>query len=314
MDNIEIAVVGSINMDLVIKTKTIPKPGETVIGESFYRAPGGKGANQAVTISKLGGPSYFIGKVGSDPFGEELINNLVRERVQVKYLYRDETTPTGTALIIVDENGENSIVVAPGANMKLEKEDIEKSRDIFSKAKILLTQLEIPIETVKYSLELARSFNMLSILNPAPARNLTQEILSLVDILTPNESELRTLIGVDLTSEEEIIQSAKGLLNYGINAVIVTLGAKGAICVERDSVFQVPAIKVNAVDTTAAGDAFNGTLALKLAEGIPLKEAILYANIVAGITVTRKGAQPSIPTREEVEEYISKERISLWGR
>lgn len=311
MDNKEIIVVGSINMDLVIKTKKMPKPGETVIGESFYRAPGGKGANQAVAISKLGGQSYFIGKVGSDPFGEELTNNLVREKVNRQYLYRDETTPTGTALIIVDENGENSIVVAPGANMKLEKKDIDKSREVFSKTKILLTQLEIPIETVKYSLELAKNLDILSILNPAPARNLTQEILSLVDVITPNESELRALTEVDLNSKEEIIQSAKSLLDYGIKAVIVTLGAKGALCIERDSVFQVPAIKVNAVDTTAAGDAFNGALALKLAEGVPLKEAVSYANIVAGITVTRKGAQPSIPTREEVEDYISKERISL---
>jgi ribokinase len=310
LDN-KIVVVGSINMDLVIKTKKMPSPGETVMGESFYRAPGGKGANQAVAVSKLKGWSYFIGKVGSDPFGDELFSNLVKEKVEVKYLFRDKEIPTGVALIIVDENGENTIVVAPGANMNLKTEEIEESKCVFSQAKVLLTQLEIPLETVRYCLEVARSLNMLSILNPAPARNLSEDVLSLVDIITPNESELKTLTGQDLRGNEEIVRGARSLLDYGIKAVIVTLGAKGALCIERDSVFQVPAIKVNPVDTTAAGDAFNGALALKLAEGVSLKEAVSYANVVAGITVTRKGAQPSIPNREEVEDYISKEGINI---
>ncbi|MGB9681858.1 MAG: ribokinase [bacterium] len=307
--NNKIIVVGSINMDLVIKTKRIPNPGETVMGESFYRAPGGKGANQAVAISKLGGNVHFIGKVGLDPFGNELTNSLVREGVDVEYLLQDENTPTGVALIIVDESGENTIVVAPGANMDLEREDIDKSKKLFSQAKILLTQLEIPLETVKYSLELARNFNMLSILNPAPARSLTEEILSLVDIITPNELELKTITGKDFSSEEEIVRSARSLLDYGIKATIVTLGGKGALCVEREDVFHISAIKVNPVDTTAAGDAFNGALALKLSEGSQLKEAVSYANVVAGITVTRKGAQPSIPYRKEVEDYIKMKPI-----
>lgn len=312
MNSKPIVVVGSINMDLVIKSSFIPKLGETVIGDSFYKAYGGKGANQAVTVSKLGGNCYFIGKIGKDLFGNELKENLVKNKVNIDYLTEDNSNPTGIAFIIVDKNGENSIVVAPGANMMLKKEDIERAIPIISRASTLLIQLEIPIETVEYALNLAKNYKFTSILNPAPARKkIDERILSLADIVTPNRSELEMITGIELRDENDIIKAGKRLLEYGIKWVIVTLGSRGVTAIGEDRVIHIPAIKVEPIDTTGAGDVFNGALTVKLSQGEPIERAIRYAVVCAGISVTRKGAQSSIPTLEEVENFIRKEEILI---
>lgn len=312
MNSKPIVVVGSINMDLVIKSSFIPKPGETVIGDSFYKAYGGKGANQAVTVSKLGGNCYFIGKIGKDLFGNELKENLIKNKVNIDYLTEDNSNPTGIAFIIVDKNGENSIVVAPGANMMLKKEDIERAIPIISRASTLLIQLEIPIETVEYALNLAKNYKLASILNPAPARKkIDEKILSLADIVTPNRSELEMISGIELRDDNDIIKAGKRLLEYGIKWVIVTLGSRGVMAIGEDEEIYIPAIKVDPVDTTGAGDVFNGALTVRLSQGEPMEKAIRYAVICAGISVTRKGAQSSIPTLEEVENFIKREGILI---
>lgn len=310
MNNI-ILVVGSINMDLVIKAESIPKPGETISGGTFYRAYGGKGANQAVTVARLGEECYFVGRIGNDIFGGELKQNLIKNGVNIDYLVEDRDNPTGIAFIMVDKNGENSIIVAPGANRFLSQEDVTRSLPIMSKAKILLTQLEIPIDTVAFSLELAKRYKITTILNPAPAREIDPYILSFADIVTPNESELKFLTGIEPQEEKDIIIAGEKLLEYGTKTVIVTLGSKGAMIIEKDLRLHIPAIKVSPVDTTGAGDVFNGTLAVRLANGDSIANAVRYAVVSAGISVTRRGAQDSIPTLEEVNKFISEEAIKL---
>lgn len=312
MGNRPILVIGSINMDLVIKSSFIPRPGETVIGESFYRACGGKGANQAVTISRLGGNCYFVGKIGCDSFGTELKENLIKNRVIIDYLAEDDLEPSGIAFIIVDKNGENSIVVAPGANMKLKREDIERTLPIIPQVGTLLIQLEIPIETVEFSLSLAKKYSLMTILNPAPVRQkIDKEIISLADIITPNKSELEKITETELKNDEDIIKAGKKILEYGVKWVIVTLGSRGVIGIGKDREIFMPAIKVSPIDTTGAGDVFNGALTLKLSQGESLEKAMRFAVICAGISVTRKGAQSSIPTLEEVNNFIKKEEIAL---
>lgn len=309
--NKNILVVGSINMDLVIKAKAIPKPGETISGGTFYKAYGGKGANQAVTVARLGERCYFVGRVGKDIFGKELKENLIKNSVNIDYLVEDEENPTGVAFIMVDSDGENSIIVAPGANRFLTQDDVERSLPIVSKASILLTQLEIPVETASYTLKLAKDHNITTILNPAPAREIEPDILSLVDIITPNESELKILTGIEPQDKEDMLKAGKKLLQYGVKTVIVTLGAKGAMIIDNNLELHIPAIKVSAVDTTGAGDVFNGALAVRLAHQDPIEKAVRYAVISAGISVTRRGAQTSIPTLEEVNQFIRKEMIEL---
>lgn len=309
--NKNILVVGSINMDLVIKAKAIPKPGETISGGTFYKAYGGKGANQAVTVARLGERCYFVGRVGKDIFGKELKENLIKNSVNIDYLVEDEENPTGVAFIMVDSDGENSIIVAPGANRFLTQDDVERSLPIMSKASVLLTQLEIPVETASYTLKLAKDHNITTILNPAPAREIEPDILSLVDIITPNESELKILTGIEPQDKEDVLKAGKKLLQYGVKTVIVTLGAKGAMIIDNNLELHIPAIKVSAVDTTGAGDVFNGALAVRLAHQDPIEKAVRYAVISAGISVTRRGAQTSIPTLEEVNQFIRKEMIEL---
>ena len=309
--NNTILVAGSINMDLVIKVRSIPKPGETISGGTFYRAYGGKGANQAVTVSRLGEECYFIGRVGKDVFGEELKENLLKNKVNIDYLVEDKDNPTGIAFIMVDNTGENSIVVAPGANSFLSQDNVRRCLPVISKARVLLTQLEIPVETVSFSLELAKKYDIVTILNPAPAKEIDPHILSLADIVTPNESELKTLTGIEPREERDVIRAGRKLLEYGVEIVVVTLGSKGAMMIERDSELYVPAMKVSAVDTTGAGDVFNGALAVRLADGDPVERALKYAVVSAGISVTRRGAQDSIPTMEEVDQFIREEMIEL---
>lgn len=298
-----ILVVGSANMDMVVVTKRLPQPGETVFGNQFAMFPGGKGANQAVCCAKLGGRVYFVGKLGNDVFRAKLMQNMKRDGVRLQHLFADAATPTGVALITVDARGQNEIVVVPGSNMKLTPAELNRKRSVFAKVKVVLLQLEIPIETVFRTAQLAKAHGATVILNPAPARKLPRALLQMVDYLTPNETETEILTGMPVKNLISVKRAAQRLLGMGVQNVIVTLGAKGCLLVNNESVATFPARKVKAVDSTAAGDAFNGALAFMLVEGKNLDEAILFANQVAAYSVTKMGAQSSMPTMKELHKF-----------
>ncbi|HOK56219.1 MAG TPA: ribokinase [bacterium] len=298
-----ITVIGSSNIDLVVKTSHYPSPGETVFGKQFFMCPGGKGANQAVVASRLGAKVNFISCIGNDFFGDVIIKNLKKENIKTESIIRDPGSPSGIALIIIDKKGENSIVVNPGANYKLGKKDIEKHKKLIFSSDILLLQLEIPIDTVEYAVKLAKKKNIPVILNPAPAKKIPDSLLKNIDILTPNKIELEKLTGENLNSINSIKKASYKLLHKGIKTVIVTLGERGVFLVTKTLSEIVPSKKVKAVDTTGAGDAFNGALAFAIAEGKDLTQAVYFANIVAALTVTKIGAQSS-PGKEEVEKFL----------
>lgn len=298
----KVVVVGSTNTDMVVTSTKMPLPGETVLGNEFDVIPGGKGANQAVAASRAGSQVSFVGKVGNDDFGRKTRLEFVGNKISTKNIAVDPDKPSGVALIIVDEQtGQNSIVVASGANGNLTCEDVKNAEDDIKSADVLLVQLEIPIETVQYALELAKKHGVLTVLNPAPAQALSNEMLSLVDVITPNESETEILIGIKLSDDNDTKKAANALLQKVNMAVIITLGSKGVYYTDKDGVSDfIAAKKVKAVDTTAAGDVFNGYLAAVLATTVDLKSAILLANKAAAFSVSRKGAQPSIPRAEEL--------------
>lgn len=304
-----ILVVGSLNMDFVINVKKMPLSGETILGEDVNLVPGGKGANQAYAVGKLGGQVDMIGAVGDDLYGRMLIENLQNVGVGTSGIEIIQGTPTGNAFISVDEGGENSIIVVQGANNKLTTQMIDKHVDLIKRADIIIMQLEIPLEVVEYVKTLAQE--KLIILDPAPAQdNLSKQFLEGFTIVKPNETELQTLIGKKLETKEELISGAEELLEKGIQTVIVTLGGDGALLVTKDKTEYFKAQKVTAVDTTAAGDCFTAALALALSKGKAYAEAIQFGNSVSGIVVTRKGAQTSIPTMEEVIEKMKEEEKS----
>jgi len=293
-------------MDLVVKSPRIPSVGETILGEDFIMTPGGKGANQAVAAAKLGAEVYFIAKLGEDIFAEQSLNNFKKEAINTKYIIQTKESPSGVALITVDSAGNNVIVVAPGANQKLSPEDVEKAQSVIASSGALVAQLEVPLETVEFAARLANRSGVPFILDPAPAQKLGAEFLKMVDVLTPNETEARILTGIEITNEESARTAAKNLLEYGIKAVVLTMGAKGFLLATCDKTELVPAVEVDAVDTTAAGDAFTGTLAVGLAQGKTLADAALFANYAAALSVTKMGAQSSMPTREAVETFMKK--------
>lgn len=302
-----ILVVGSLNMDFVINVKKMPLSGETILGEDVNLVPGGKGANQAYAIGKLGGQVNMIGAVGDDLYGKMLIENLQSVGVGTSGIEVISGTPTGNAFISVDEGGENSIIVVQGANNKLTTQMIDKHRHLIENADIIIMQLEIPLEVVEYVKILAKE--KLVVLDPAPAQNnLAKGFLKGFTIVKPNETELQTLTGKKLVTKEELISGAKELLEKGIQTVIVTLGGDGALLVTKDTEEYFKAQKVTAVDTTAAGDSFTAAMALTLSEGKEYGEAIRFGNYVSGIVVTRKGAQTSIPTMEEVIGKMKEEK------
>jgi ribokinase len=305
-----IVVVGSLNMDLVVQVPTIPKPGETVLGNKFATFPGGKGANQAVAAARLGASVTMVGQVGADTYGESLIDNLATEGVKVDCVSSDEHNATGVAMIAVDANGQNSIAVASGANFTLTKEHIrsawEKLRDI----DILIMPLETPPDTILEAARLAKKQGSTVVLNPAPARILGVELLSLVDVLVPNEHEISQLSEYQPSSDAEIEEFARTLIAQGVGAVVTTLGSKGVSIVEdsKDEVL-LPPFPVEALDTTAAGDSFVAALAVGIGEGKSLQEACYFANAVGALTVTKMGAQPSLPTRAEVNEFLRNQEV-----
>jgi len=307
-----ITVVGSTHMDFTIYVKRLPKVGETIIGNEFKMTPGGKGANQAVAISRLEWKTYHVSKIGEDQIGKILVENLEKNNVDTKYTYIDPNVSTSTAFIIVKEKGENMIVVNSSADQALTPEDVKNTEDVIETSQILLTQLEIPIETVHTAVTIAYKKGIPTILNPAPAKKLPKELIRKTIILTPNITELETLTGITTRNEtQKIIQASKQLLKQGPQYIIVTLGKKGALIISKDEVTHIPTIKVKPIDTTGAGDAFNGALAVALAEKQEIIKAVRFANIVAALKVTMKGAQTGLPTRKQLLEFIKKKEIKI---
>jgi ribokinase len=300
-----VLVIGSSNTDLIIKAARIPKPGETIMGGEFARAAGGKGANQAVAAARAGGAVTFIARVGRDSNGETALGGFVADEINVKHVVRDSNYPSGVALIMVDRNGENSIAVASGANDKLSPADVQRAKTSFRHARIVLLQLETPLPTVAAAIELAASQGVRVVLNPAPARLLPARLLRHVYLLTPNESEVEILTGIAVSTEATAARAASKLLACGAQNVIITMGARGVFVTGKNLRCLVPGFKVKAVDATGAGDVFNGALVVALAEGQGLSEAAQFACAAAAISVTRFGAQPSAPTRQEIESVLA---------
>jgi ribokinase len=306
MSKPRILVIGSSNTDLTIRLERIPRPGETLLGGQFSTAAGGKGANQAVAAARAGGEVAFVARVGQDMFGEKALAGFAREGIDVGHVTRDADAPSGVALIFVARDGENSIAVAGGANARLAPGDVKKTESAFANADRVLMQLEIPLETAQAAAECASRGGVPVILNPAPATELPGELLRLVSILTPNETEAQMLTGIAVTDPESAARAAEVLLGRGVETVIITLGSHGAFVAGTFGRELVAGFQVEAVDTTAAGDVFNGALAVALAEGKPLIEAVRFANAAAAISVTRLGAQPSAPHRAEIEALMAR--------
>ncbi len=300
MDRKPVVVVGSSNMDLVIKSGRIPRPGETILGGEFAMIAGGKGANQAVAAARLGAEVYFVARVGQDAFGEKMLSNFRREGIKTDFVFQDTEKPSGVAIIVVDEHGENIIVVAAGANSRLCPADVEAAEEIIARADSVLLQLEIPLETVERAVEIAHKHGTRVILDPAPARALPDSLLAKVTLATPNETEAELLTGVAGEDEASCAKQAEILKGKGVQTVLVTRGKNGVLCRDSSGVRQFPTVAVRSVDSTAAGDCFNGGLGAALARGESLEAAIAFASRAAAISTTRLGAQDSLPFLKEV--------------
>ncbi len=290
-------------MDLVVKTARIPALGETVLGGDFLMVPGGKGANQAVAAAKLGARVQFVARLGEDLFGRKLLDNFRTEQIDTTYVTLTADVASGVALITVDDDGNNVIVVAPGANGILSIEDVERAAVDIAAAGAVVAQLEVPVETVLRAAQRAHEASVPFILDPAPARPLPAELLEKVSVLTPNETETRILTGIEVTDERTARLAAERLLAAGVEAVVVTMGAQGYLWAEGQAAEFVPAPSVKVVDSTAAGDAFTGSLAVGLAQGQTVSDAALFAARVAALSVTKMGAQSSLPTRQDVDAF-----------
>ena len=299
----QILVVGSCNTDMVIKAAHLPRPGETILGGTFFMNPGGKGANQAVAIARLGGFVTFICKTGSDIFGHQSQQLFEEEGINTSYVFSDSGNPSGVALITVDEKAENCIVVASGANANLLPSDLAKAEEAIELADLILMQLEVPMETVCFVADIAWQKGKKVILNPAPAHPLPADLLHHLYLITPNETEAEMITGVKITDDISAVEAARVLSGMGVQHVIITLGSKGALICSDGEAEIVPALKVEAVDTTAAGDVFNGALTVALSEGRNLKESVRFACKASAISVTRVGAQSSAPYRNEVDIF-----------
>lgn len=300
----KILVVGSSNTDMIVNVPHIPQAGETALGGEFATAAGGKGANQAVAAARAGGDVTLIACLGGDMFGQRSLEGFARDGIHTQYVARSGQSPSGVALIFVSADGQNSIAVAPGANALLSPARVRRAAGAFHGASALLMQLETPLRTVAEAARLARRHGVPVILNPAPAQDLPDALLRRVWILTPNEGEASALSGVKVRDETGAAKAAAKLRQRGVSAVIITLGARGAFVADAQTHQLVAGFKVKAVDTTAAGDVFNGALAVALGEGQSLLDAARFANAAAAISVTRRGAQPSAPSRREIERLL----------
>lgn len=307
----KVCVLGSMNMDIVLKVNNMPKVGETIFANDLQNVPGGKGANQAVAAKRLGAEVYMISKVGSDSTGETLTKSLVQDNINVNFIFKDEKNPTGTAVISVDQDGNNSIIVAAGANMSIKKEEIEKAEKVIRECQILISQFETPVETTIEAFKMAKSAGKVTILNPAPAKKIPEQLLKYTDIVVPNETEAYELTGVTVKDLDSAKEAAKKFMEKGVKYTIITLGANGAAVISEDKSEIVEAYKVKAVDTTAAGDTFIGGFSSKLNadnlcfEGI--KRAVKFGNKCSSIAVQREGAQPSIPYLKEIIEVYGED-------
>ena len=306
-----IVVVGTMHMDFTVYVDNLPKPGETVLGWNFEMSPGGKGANQAVAISRLGADSYLISRVGDDYVGKLLLENAIRNGVKVDYVKRDAEAHSGVALIIVDAKGENVIAVAPGVDSRISPRDVEDAENVIASSDAVIAQLEIPVETAVKALELAKAKGKLAVLNPAPAKPLPQRVYKDLDLITPNIRELEALSGVKVRGDEDVVKAARVLLERGVKTVVVTLGKIGALIVDEKGSRNIATYDVPVVDTVGAGDAFNGALTLALTLGAPIEEAVDFANMVASLKVTKKGAQAGLPRAGEVLSFARERGVKL---
>lgn len=302
MKNDNIVVIGSTNTDMTIKSQHLPLPGETVLGGKFMMDPGGKGANQAVAAARLGGKVSFIGKVGDDMFGAQTLRQFKEEHINAEYLGVCQGVPSGVALINVDEKGENSISVAPGANFCLLSTDIDDASSKIDEAGIVLMQLEVPLDTIDYASQKAKEAGAYVILNPAPAPKepLPDSLLSSLDLIIPNETEANIITGLPTDTDDQVKEAILAIVAKGVKSVIVTMGSRGAMAYQDGEFFSVPAFKVKALDTTGAGDTFCGALCVALAEGKSLREAIEFGCKASSIAVTRMGAMQAAPYRQEL--------------
>ncbi len=308
----KICILGSINMDLVLRVDRMVKSGETILSKNFKKIPGGKGANQAVAARRLGADVCMIGSVGKDENGYQMIEALKNDNIDVKNMNYSTDNPTGMAIITVDNVGNNSIIVIPGANMEIDEKLIENSEQIIKNSKIIVSQFETPVEATIKAFRIARENGVITILNPAPAKCIPEELLKITDIIAPNESEAFEITGIQVKDEKSIREVSEKFLEKGVQFVIITLGEKGAALVDQHKLSIIPAHRVKAIDTTAAGDSFIGALTSKLLNNSALdfdgiEEAIKFANKVSSIVVQRPGAQPSLPYLQEVTEIYGEE-------
>ncbi|MEI7846870.1 MAG: ribokinase [Chloroflexota bacterium] len=304
----EIAIIGSLNMDLLVKTDHMPVGGETLHGDEFHMIPGGKGGNQAVAVARMGGQAVIFGRVGKDRFGDALSQSLAADQVDISHILVDAQAPTGVALIVVEGNGENRIIVVGGANRKVSPADILAQEDVLRQASMLILQFEIPLEVVESVLLLGQRYAIPLMVNAAPAYALATDLIALIDYLVVNEHEAATMSGLKVVDVESARQAARKLREYGARVVIITLGALGALAVGPEGEDYVPGFSVPALDTTAAGDAFIGGLAVALnGAQSSLAQKVRFANATGAITATRLGAQSSLPTRAEVLAFLERE-------
>ena len=303
----KILVVGSSNVDLILRVPYFHQAGETILGENLITAYGGKGANQAIAARRLGGNVLFLTKLGNDHYGQSYRQYLIENGILPETILKDKKNPTGMAFIELDSKGRNRIIVSPGANGSLSLKDLRKCSPLFKKIKAFVTQLEIPIDTVRMGLKMAKSYNAITLLNPSPSRPLSAEILSLTDFLVPNELEAQSLTGLKMRKDQDIPKIAARLLRMGAKNVVITLGSKGLFFKNPNEEIWMKAFKVKVVDTTAAGDAFMGALACGLAEAKPVREVLRMANAAGALATSRLGAQPSLPFRNTLENFLFKQ-------
>jgi ribokinase len=299
---------GSINMDLVVRAPHLPKPGESLVGRTFFTAPGGKGANQAVAVARLGAHSIMIGRVGEDVFAETLRASLRGYGVDATHVATANGEPSGVALITVDDNAENNIVIVPGANNAFTDDDLTRLGSALQGAAALLIQLEVPLDKVIVAMQMAKQLGVTVILDPAPIQPLPESVYRTIDVITPNETEASALVGFAVSKPEDAARAAQELIKRGVQTAVIKMGSKGAFWQRagEDGHF-TPSFKVKAIDTVAAGDAFNGGLALALSEGRPFAEAIRWGCATGALSTTKAGAQPSMPSRAEVEQLMQEQ-------
>jgi ribokinase len=298
-------VLGSLNMDLVAQTPRLPTPGETIQGQSFFTAAGGKGANQAVAAARLGATTYLVGRVGDDQFGEELLTGLKADDVNLQQILVETQTHSGVALITVDQSSENTIIVISGANGNVNETDVQRMMPLLPQATVLLLQLEVPLPAIIAAARAAKNAGVKVVLDPAPAPDyLPEELYGLIDIITPNETEAQRLTNLEITDERMWREAAQVLLNRGVKTAVIKLGAKGVFCMNSSQQFYVEPFPVQAIDTVAAGDGFNGGMAAALDRGLSLREAVIWGAAAGALTTTKSGAQPALPDWKTFDQFL----------